>query len=100
MIQETEKSQNSNQLPYIVKSKQSKKDPFDFSKPSKHNKTFILDNYLSFTNCTSLFFGTIPITQQCYYCSICNPTRDHKLCKFCFFKRIIFEKSYDIIFLF
>lgn len=85
MIQETEKSQNSNQLPYIVKSKQSKKDPFDFSKPSKHNKTFILDNYLSFTNCTSLFFGTIPITQQCYYCSICNPTRDHKLCKFCFF---------------
>ena len=59
-------------------------------KKKKYNKdninlTFAIDEYLKNDNCTSFNLGPLAIPQQCYSCSICNPSDDTKyICKYCY----------------
>ena len=55
---------------------------FNPKKFQKHD--FDIQKYISKQYCTSLYFGTDEINQLCYICPICNPSRDRKICKFCY----------------
>ena len=58
-------------------------DPFNFEKKSKD--TFkIEEDYLTKEGCTSMILGPEPIMQNCYICSICNPEKNHYICKYCY----------------
>ena len=58
-------------------------DPFNFE--TETEKTFkIEDDFLKKDNCTSLYLGQEPIMQKCYICSICNPKKNHLICKYCY----------------
>lgn len=52
--------------------------------PNGQNEYDFYINYLQKDDCTSYFFGLEPIAQQCFVCSLCNPLRNKKMCKYCY----------------
>ena len=67
----------------IIKGKLKEIDPFNFE--IKSNETFkIEEDYIEKNGCTSITFGTEPIIQKCYVCSICNPDKNNYICKYCY----------------
>ena len=68
--------------PLISQSEPQIKSYFNPKKFQKHD--FDIQKYISKQYCTSLYFGTDEINQLCYICPICNPSRDRKICKFCY----------------
>jgi len=58
-----------------------------FNKKNKYRRRFFFrKRFLKKIGCTSLNLGTEIINQDCYICPICNPTKDHYICKFCYKK--------------
>ena len=55
-----------------------------YNPKKKKNIDFDISKFLLKKYCTSLYFGTEKIKQQCYICEICNPSRDKKVCEFCY----------------
>ena len=55
-------------------------------KRNSMNLTFEIDEYLKIENCTSYNLGTLPMSQKCYTCSICNQNEDNKkyICEYCY----------------
>ena len=67
----------------IIKGKLKEIDPFNFE--IKSNEIFkIEEDYIEKNGCTSITFGTEPIIQKCYICSICNPEKNNYICKYCY----------------
>ena len=48
--------------------------------------SFKYEEYITNEYCTSHYFGEIPIFQQSYVCTACNPEKNQKLCKYCYDK--------------
>ena len=55
-----------------------------YNPKKKKNLDFDISKFLLKKYCTSLYFGTEKIKQQCYICEICNPSQDKKICEFCY----------------
>ena len=55
--------------------------------PKKEEEKFIIEEeYLNLDECTAINLGPEKIYQKCFVCSICNPKKDHYICKFCYTK--------------
>ena len=52
--------------------------------------TFDLIDYLSKNECTSIYFGKIPVEQKAYICSVCDKKKKNYICDFC--HRLCHEK--------
>ena len=57
------------------------------SKKDNTNDLFSIDEYNQKENCTYYNLGTIPMSQKCYTCSICDQTNQSEekyICQFCY----------------
>ena len=75
-MKESKKTKKSN--------KNENKDNFDEFQIIENNQTkFEIMEYCSKDKCTSYYFGTLPIEQKGYICSVCDSKKKNLMCHFC-----------------